>query len=147
MRADLKETWSQRSSSIPECGAVVMCCSGTAEGDAEDKKLKKFVELLVHDYLNSRGFHGTEAKFAEDHGAEDNTSGVRGTGRRDADDASSWYCLTEKLALAVSDVQKQRRPQCQSGSSVVPYAVQFWFNKSPTMPSRASQGESQSRTD
>lgn len=65
----------------------------------EEKKLVKFVELLVHDYLQVKGFQETGAKFAEE------CSKAGGAGGRDdgpsLDEADSWYCLADKLSLPV----------------------------------------------
>lgn len=65
----------------------------------EDKKLVKFVELLVHDYLQAKGFQDTGAKFAEECS---NAGGARGRSDGSSlDEADSWYCLADKLSLPV----------------------------------------------
>lgn len=62
----------------------------------EDKKLVKFVELLVHDYLMSRGFEEAGPKFAEECSAVE-----RCEGEAPIDEAFSWYSHAEKLGLSV----------------------------------------------
>lgn len=116
-----------------------MCSSGVREtGTIEDKRLARFVELLIHDYLNARGFNETEAKFAEERtrvaasagdavsvrresviGSGSTTAGNRsgGSGGDDdgdrLDDASSWYCLAGKLALPVRYTQVSATEQTE----------------------------------
>lgn len=80
-----------------------MCSSGLED----DQKLVRFVELMIHDYLNARGFKDTEAKFAEERtaataSAADSACGKGAAADGGLDDATSWYCLAEKLALPVS---------------------------------------------
>lgn len=121
-----------------------MCSSGAREAvTMEDKRLARFVELLIHDYLNSRGFSETEAKFAEERtrvaaSASDAVSvrrkGVIGSGSAAVgnrsggsgggdsvdglDDASSWYCLAGKLALPVRYTQLIATKQTHVESAV-----------------------------
>lgn len=80
-----------------------MCSSGLED----DQKLVGFVELLIYDYLKAKGFKETEAKFAEERTVAttcvaDGASQKGATADRKIDDAASWYCLAEKLALSVS---------------------------------------------
>lgn len=63
-----------------------------------DKRLTKFAELLVHDYLRAKGFEATGAKFIEECANLEKQSGDT-----TPDDASSWYIFSEKLGLPVRD--------------------------------------------
>lgn len=97
-------------------------CSATASSSSttlDSVKLVKFVELLVHDYLQTKGFTATGEKFAEEcskcardrdtdssRSHRDFGSGVSAgsTASNDGsavDEASSWYYLADKLALPV----------------------------------------------
>lgn len=100
-----------------------MCSSATdtANTALEGGKLVKFVELLVHDYLQAKGFTATAEKFAEecskcarDSGGGSSRRKHRGAGSSvvsdesavgndgaTVDDASCWYYLADKLALTV----------------------------------------------
>lgn len=73
---------------------------GTPGSTLEDKKLVKFVELLVHDYLQAKGFEETGVKFAEECS---NAGGGRGRSSDGSslDEADSWYYLADKLSLPV----------------------------------------------
>lgn len=77
-----------------------MSSANMLSGALENKKLTKFVELLVHDYLQTKGFQATGAKFAEEcsKGAKDAKDAAASAG---VDEAGSWYCLSDKLALPV----------------------------------------------
>lgn len=85
-----------------------MTSTGTSSTTSDRQKLLKFVELLVHDYLQARGFEDTGVKFAaecskslpvanDDH-AE---SGTCKDESPVADEVDSWYYLANKLALPV----------------------------------------------
>lgn len=94
-------------------------CSTTASTSSttlDVSKLVKFVELLVYDYLQAKGFKETGEKFAEEctNCARDRESDSRTRKRQGgdvartvtdepntADEASSWYYLADKLALPV----------------------------------------------
>eukprot|EP00752_Nemacystus_decipiens_P010623 g9461.t1 len=95
-------------------------CSASASSSnptLDSVKLVKFVELLVHDYLQAKGFTATGAKFSEEclksardrdaessnknrhvgsGGSADSTASNDGSA---VDEASSWYYLADKLAL------------------------------------------------
>lgn len=109
-------------------------CSATASSSTatlDSAKLVKFVELLVHDYLQAKGLTATGEKFAEecskcarDRDADSSKTSrhVGSAGSADsaesndgsaADETSSWYYLADKLALPVgwmptSSVRKRR---------------------------------------
>lgn len=76
----------------------------------EGKKLVKFVELLVHDYLQVKGFEEAGAKFAEecsrrrasDDGDKSPPACADDSASAAVDEAGSWYCLAGKLCLTVS---------------------------------------------
>ena len=75
--------------------------SGIASSVALDsKKLAKFVELLVHDYLQTKGFQATGAKFAEEC-SKDAQDGAGSADSDGVDEAGSWYLVSDKLALPV----------------------------------------------
>lgn len=100
-----------------------MCSSttDTSNRTLEGGKLVKFVELLVHDYLQAKGFTATGEKFAEecskcarDRDGDSSSRKHRGVASSvgsagstvgidepAVDDASSWYYLADKLALEV----------------------------------------------
>lgn len=77
-----------------------MSSGSTSSAALDNEKLAKFVELLVHDYLQTKGFQAAGAKFAEEcsKGAE---GGAGSSASDGADEAGSWYCLSDKLALPV----------------------------------------------
>lgn len=97
-------------------------CSATASSSnatLDSAKLIKFVELLVHDYLQAKGFTATGEKFAEecskcvrdrDTDSSKKNQQVGSAGSADSaesndgsavDETSSWYYLADKLALPV----------------------------------------------
>lgn len=81
-----------------------MCSTNTPSTTQEGKKLVKFVELLVHDYLQAKGFQATGAKFAEEcstDSRDDVPVPTGDDGSAGVDEASSWYGLADKLALPV----------------------------------------------
>lgn len=80
----------------------------TSSAALDNKKLAKFVELLVHDYLQTKGFQATGAKFADECSkyAED---GAGSAGSDGVDEAGSWYLLSDKLALPVGVENKASR--------------------------------------
>lgn len=100
-----------------------MCPSTTSTSNStlEGGKLVKFVELLVHDFLQAKGFTATAEKFAEEcskyardrHGGSSSgnhqgagssvvsAGSTAGNNEPTVDDASCWYCLADKLALSV----------------------------------------------
>lgn len=102
-----------------------MCSSTTASSSnakLDAAKLAKFVELLVHDYLQAKGFAATGEKFAEecakctrDRDAQQSSrkhhtsvgsggsapGSTAGSDGAAVDEASSWYYLADKLALPV----------------------------------------------
>lgn len=99
------------------CSSTTRTSSTTLEGG----KLVKFVELLVHDYLQAKGFIATGEKFAEecskcagergdgdssstkhrDVGPVGSAGSAAGNDGPAVDDASCWYYLADKLALPV----------------------------------------------
>lgn len=91
----------------------------TSSAALDNKKLAKFVELLVHDYLQTKGFQATGAKFAEEcsKDAEDEA----GAGSDGVDEAGSWYFLSDKLALPVGVENKGwRSVYCRTSCSIAP---------------------------
>lgn len=82
-----------------------MCSTATLNSALEKKQLAKFVELLVHDYLQVKGFQAAGAKFAEEcskAAQEDDAGSADKKGSASVDEAGSWYCLADKLALPVN---------------------------------------------
>lgn len=98
-----------------------MCSTTASSSNAtlDSVKLVKFVELLVHDYLQAKGFTATGEKFAEEcskcardrdsdsdrkrrHVGSVGSAGSTASNDGSAvDEASSWYQLADKLALPV----------------------------------------------
>lgn len=74
-----------------------MCCPNSSS-ECERKKLVKFVELLVDDYLRVRGFEATSAKFSEEC-----AKSARRRGEEEIDENSEWYTLADELAFPVRD--------------------------------------------
>lgn len=76
----------------------------TSSAALDNKEVTKFVELLVHDYLQNKGFHATGEKFAEEcsKGATEDAAAINSSDGDGVDEAGSWYCLSDKLALPVS---------------------------------------------
>lgn len=100
-------------------------CSASATSSnptLDSAKLVKFVELLVHDYLQVKGFAATGEKFAEecskcarDRDADSSKKNrhVGSGGSADStvtndgsavDESSSWYQVADKLALPVGRI-------------------------------------------
>lgn len=98
-----------------------MCSStaSTSNATLEGRKLVKFVELLVHDYLQSKGFTETGETFAAEcsncnrnrDGGSNHEQGnsefsgcaksAAGNEESPVDEAGSWYFIADKLALPV----------------------------------------------
>lgn len=96
-------------------------CSASASSSnltLDSAKLVKFVELLVHDYLQVKGFTATGEKFAQEcsncardrdtdsskknrHGSGGSADSTASNGESAVDEAGSWYYLADKLALPV----------------------------------------------
>lgn len=74
---------------------------GASSAVLDNKKLVKFVELLVHDYLQNKGFLATGEKFAEECSKGATTEDAAASDGDGLDEAGSWYCLSDKLALPV----------------------------------------------
>lgn len=76
----------------------------------EERKIVKFVELLVHEYLQAKGYEETRVKFAKetarisrDGGGDPPEKGTSDGGRPDdVDEAGSWYSFADRLDLPVS---------------------------------------------
>lgn len=97
------------------CSAAVSSSTATLDSP----KLVKFVELLVHAYLQVKGFTATGEKFAEecskcardrdtdssrkrrDVGSVGSAGSTTSNNGSAVDEASSWYYLADKLALPV----------------------------------------------
>ena len=113
-----------------------MCSSATASSSnttLDDARLVKFVELLVHDYLQAKGFTATGEKFAEECSKCAGTNGAESGGKHHrtvgsagsapgptagddgapVDEVDSWYYLADKLALPVG----LQAPSCVRVSS------------------------------
>lgn len=113
-------------------------CSMTASTSSTTlgvSKLVKFVELLVYDYLQAKGFKETGEKFAEecsncarDRASDSRSKKCRGEDvartvadqHNTADEASSWYYLADKLALPVR-IRTQAAPvHTRAAPSTIP---------------------------
>lgn len=96
--------------------------SGIASSAALDnKKLAKFVELLVHDYLQTKGFQATGAKFAEECSKDAEDGAGSNAGSDGVDEAGSWYFVSDKLALPVGvDTKACRSVYCRTSCSIAP---------------------------
>lgn len=124
-------------------------CSASASSSnltLDSAKLVKFVELLVHDYLQVKGFTATGEKFAQEcsncardrdtdsskknrHGSGGSADSTASNGESAVDEAGSWYYLADKLALPVGWI-----PAC--GALFVDDNISVPYTEMMMLPSR-----------